>query len=324
HHTPSVSRRALNTGVPRWRSSTIARWSIAAVLAIAILGIGGTFLYERVDLSGRTLAATVENVAGMAYVVSEMDTRPLAVGELLQKGERVRTAKDSNAVLRLADGSTVEMRERSEFSVSETMRGVTINLDRGDVIVEAARQHNGRLYVQTPDSLVSVKGTIFAVESGTKGSRVSVVEGEVKVDHGGKTETLLPGDQTTTNPGLEKTAVAQNVAWSRNASKYANLVSDLAKLRQDLNQKVSRPGVRNSSRFIELVPENTVFYAALPNLSQTLADSQRVMQERIRQNPALAEWWKNDQGDGLNAKTMARIQELGSLLGDAIVVTASM
>src|SRR6185503_1819797 len=108
------------------------------------------------------------------------------------------------------------------------------------------------------------------------------------------------------------------------ASKYANLVSDLAKLRQDLNQKVSRPGVRNSSRFIELVPENTVFYAALPNLSQTLADSQRIMQERIRQNPALAEWWKNDQGHGLNAKTMARIQELGSQLGDEIVVTASM
>jgi hypothetical protein len=324
HHMPSTSRGTLKTRTSRWRTSTVARWSVAAVLAIAILGLGGTFLYERVDLSGRTLAATVENVAGMAYVVSEMDTRPLAVGELLQKGERIRTAKDSNAVLRLADGSTVEMRERSEFSVSENMRGVTINLDRGDVIVEAAKQRNGRLYVQTPDSLVSVKGTIFAVESGTKGSRVSVVEGEVKVDHAGKTETLLPGDQTTTNPGLEKTAVAQNVAWSRNASKYENLVTDLAKLRQDVNQNVARPGVRHESRFLDFVPENTVFYAALPNLSQTLADSQRIMQERIRQNPALAEWWKNDRGHGLNSKTMDRIQELGSQLGDEIVVTASM
>jgi ferric-dicitrate binding protein FerR (iron transport regulator) len=192
-------------------------------------------------LVGRTLAATVENANGAVYVVSDAQSRQLAAGEQLQKGERVRTAKDSNAVLRLADGSTVEMRERSEFSVSENRRGVTVNLERGDVIVEAAKQHNGRLYVQTPDSLVSVKGTIFAVESGTKGSRVSVVEGEVQVNHAGKDETLLPGDQTTTSRSLDKTPVQQNVAWSRNAARYANLVSELAKLRRDVNQQARVP-----------------------------------------------------------------------------------
>jgi hypothetical protein len=325
-HTPSVARKPVRTGASRGLSRTVARWSVAAVLAIAILGIGGSFLYERLDLSGHTLAATVDNVNGQAYVVSETGTRQIAAGEQLQKGETLRTAKDSNAMLRMVDGSTIETRERSEFSVSENMRGVTIKLDRGDVIVEAAKQKNGRLYVQTPDSLVSVKGTIFSVESGTKGSRVSVVEGEVKVDHAGVTDTLLPGDQTTTSPNIDKTSVQQTVAWSRNASKYANLVSDLAKLRQDVNQKVARPGVRHSSRFLDLVPENTVFYAALPNLTQTLADSQKVMEERIKQNPALAEWWKNDKdhGLGMNSQTMQRIHEFGSQLGDEIVVSASM
>jgi hypothetical protein len=320
-HTPAAKtpRRA---NARRWSNSNVARLSIAAALAIC-LGLGAMFMYERLDLSGRTLAATVDNVNGQAYVVSDSQTRQLAVGEQLQKGERVRTAKDSNALLRLADGSTVEMRERSEFSVTENMRGVTIRLDRGDVIVEAAKQHNGRLYVQTPDSLVSVKGTIFAVESGTKGSRVSVVEGEVKVKHGGKDETLLPGEQTTTNTGLDKTPVQQNVAWSRNASRYASLVSELAKLRHDVNQTVSLPGVRHTSKFVDLVPENTVFYAALPNLSETLAQSQSIMQDRIRQNPALAQWWKGNQS-GIDAQLMTRIQEFGSQLGDEIVVTAEM
>ncbi|HEX8247763.1 MAG TPA: FecR domain-containing protein [Pyrinomonadaceae bacterium] len=305
--------------------TNVARWSVAAALVICF-GLAGLFVSERLDWSGRTLAATVENANGAVYVVSDAQSRQLAAGEQLQKGERVRTAKDSTAVLRLADGSTVEMRERSEFSVSENRRGVTVRLERGDVIVEAAKQHNGRLYVQTPDSLVSVKGTIFAVESGTKGSRVSVVEGEVQVNHAGKDETLLPGDQTTTSRSLDKTPVQENVAWSRNAARYANLVSELTKLRRDINQRVALPGVRHSSRFVDLVPENTVFYAALPNLSETLAESQRVMQERISQNPALAEWWKGNRGDGfgINEQTLARVREFGSHLGEEIVVSAEM
>jgi ferric-dicitrate binding protein FerR (iron transport regulator) len=323
------ARRAVrgpqSASTKRWSNTSIARWGAAAA-AVVCLGFAGLFMYERLDLSGTTLAATVEDANGPVYVVSDQQTRQLAAGEQVQKGERVRTAKDSNAVLRLADGSTVEMRARSEASVTENMRGVTVRLDRGDVIVEAVKQHNGRLYVQTPDSLVSVKGTIFAVESGTKGSRVSVVEGEVKVNHSGKDETLLPGGQTTTNPSLDRTSVEKNVAWSRNAAKYANLVSELAKLRREINQRVQRPGVRYSSRFVDLVPENTVFYAALPNLSETLAESHRIMQERIKQNPALAEWWKDNQGDGLglNEQTMARIQEFGSQLGEEIVVSAEM
>lgn len=318
---PSRSNRS--SFLNGWSKNGAARWSIAAALVIC-LGFVGLFVSGRFDWSGTTLAATVENANGTIYVVSDaQESRRLAAGEQFQKGERVRTAKDSNAVLRLADGSTVEMRERSEFSVTENRRGVTVNLTRGDVIVEAAKQDKGRLYVQTPDSLVSVKGTIFAVESGTKGSRVSVVEGEVEVNHAGKDETLLPGDQTTTNPGLDKTSVQENVAWSRNAAKYANLVSELAKLKREVNRQVARPGVRYSSKFVDLLPENTVFYAALPNLTETLAESERVMQERISQNPALAEWWK-DKGNSLNEQTLARVREFGSQLGEEIVVSAEM
>lgn len=325
-----VTAKAAFAAKPEGRVSWLSsfnglRWGVAAA-AVVCIALAGMFMYERFDPSGSTLAATVDNANGSVYVVSDPETRLLAPGEQLKKGERVRTAKDSNAVLRLADGSTVEMRERSEFSVTENMRGVTVRLDRGDVIVEAAKQHNGRLYVQTPDSLVSVKGTIFVVEAGTKGSRVSVVEGEVEVDHAGKEEKLLPGDQTATNASLDKAPVEKTVAWSRNAAKYANLVTELAKLRKDLNQRVARPGVRYNSRFVDLVPENTVFYAALPNLSETLAQSQKIMQERIKQNPALAEWSKGNKGDGLgiDEKTMNRIYEFGSQLGDEIVVSASM
>ncbi len=316
-------KRAWLNGINHWNKPKAARWSVAAALVVC-LGIAGLFVSERFDWSGRTLAATLENANGAVYIVSDAETHQLSAGQQIQKGERVRTAKDSDAMLRLADGSTVEMRERSEFSVSENRRGVTVRLTRGDVIVEAAKQHDKRLYVQTPDSLVAVKGTIFAVESGTKGSRVSVVEGEVEVNHQGKDETLLPGDQTATNNISDKTSVAQNVAWSRNAAKYANIVSELAKLRRDINQNVPRPGVRYSSKLVNLIPDNAVFYAALPNLTESLAESERVMRERISQNPALADWWKSNRGGNSNEQTLARVREFGSQLGEEIVVSAAM
>ena len=307
----------------RWPSARVARWAVPAAMAL-VIAIGGLFAYEKLDISGTTLAATIESADGEVFLASDIQFHQLAAGEQLLKGQRVRTAKGSTAVLKLSDGSTIEMRERSEFYITENMRGVTIQLERGDVIVEAAKQHNGRLYVKTPDSLVSVKGTIFAVESGTKGSRVSVVEGEVEVSRGGKNETLLPGDQATTKPELDKTSVEKNVAWSRKAAKYTSLVSELAKLRQDAAKKAVLPGVRTTSRFLDLVPENTVFFAALPNLSTTLGESQRVMQERIKQNPALAEWWKGEKGQGMDPKILAHIQEFGSHLGEEIVVSAEM
>ncbi|HEV2802888.1 MAG TPA: FecR domain-containing protein [Pyrinomonadaceae bacterium] len=304
---------------------TAWRWAMAASVAVAVL-VGGLFFSNRLFDAGGALAATVESTSGALYRVTDAGTLAMVVGEEIGKGVRVRTAKDSGAVVRLADGSRVEMRERSEFSISQNGQGVTLHLDRGDVIVEAAKQGAGHLFVATPDSLVSVKGTIFAVGSGTKGSRVSVVEGEVHVNHAGADKVLLPGDQTTTGASLKPVAVKDDVAWSRNATRYAKMVTELAALRKDIAQQVPHPGVRYSTRFLDLAPEGTVLYAALPNLATQLGESHRIMQERIAQNPALSQWMKEQEsstahGPGLN-QTMARVREFGQYLGDEIVVTA--
>jgi len=300
------------------------RWAVAASVAIAV-AVGALFFSNRLP-SGPALAATVESTSGALYRLTDAGTLAMAVGEEIGKGVRVRTAKESGAVVRLADGSRVEMRERSEFSISENGQGVTLHLDRGDVIVEAAKQGAGHLFVATPDSLVSVKGTIFAVGSGTKGSRVSVVEGEVHVNHAGADKVLLPGDQTTTGASLVPVSVKDDIAWSSNATRYAKMVTELAALRKDIAAQVPHPGVRYSTRFLDLAPEGTVLYAALPNLATTLGESHRIMQERIAQNPALAAWMKEQEsssahGPGLN-QTMARVREFGEYLGDEIVVTA--
>ena len=301
------------------------KWAIAATLIAGITLLAWP-LIQRFLPFGNPVHATVQIANGTVYRVSDSDLTAIKVGEEIKRGERIRTGKDSTAVVKLDDGSLVEMKDRSEFSVNRNADNITINLERGNVIVQAAKQEGAHhLFVQTDDSLTSVKGTIFSVNHGTKGTRVSVVEGEVHVNYAGKEDVLKPGDQSTTQLSLEKVPVQDEIAWSRDAAHYSELLGQLASLRKDLD-KVEQPGVRYSTRLLDSVPEGTVLYAAFPNLSATLVESQRIMQERIQQNAALREWWAKENGNGNNelGQIIERVRQFGERLGDELVVTAEM
>ncbi len=59
-------------------------------------------------------------------------------GAAIGEKERIRTGPGTQAVLRLADGSTVDVNERTELFVTAAWSGLSIHLLRGDVIVKAA------------------------------------------------------------------------------------------------------------------------------------------------------------------------------------------
>ncbi|MGH9908120.1 MAG: FecR domain-containing protein, partial [Pyrinomonadaceae bacterium] len=302
----------------------VLRWGIAAALVIGF-GLLALPFIQRLPFGG-PLEATVEAAEGQVFQIADTKSTALTGGEKLQKNERIRTAKGGRAIIRLEDGSAIEMKDRSELAVTKNVQGTTIHLNRGSIVVEAASQRGGRLFVDTGDSRVSVTGTVFSVNSGTKGSRISVIEGEVHFDHKGNERVLRPGDQATTNPSIELIPVQDEVAWSRKASNYAAALAAFASLRSDL-KKVQQPGVRNSTHLLDLMPENTVIYAALPNLTATIAESHRIMQERISQNAALRQWWDQERSGHKGRKmeeVIGTIREFGDYLGDEIAVSVSM
>lgn len=302
---------------------TVLRWGIAAAL-VAAVGLGAWPWVQRFINSASTLNAIVEASNGNVYKVTNDRTQTVKVGERLLRGERIRTAKDAGAIVKLPDGTLIEMRERAEFSVTDNPAGVTINLDRGQVIVQAAKQRNRKLFVQTDDSLVSVKGTIFSVNSGTKGARVSVIEGEVHVDHAGRNDVLLPGQQVTTHESIERVAVKDEIAWSRDAGRYVQM---LDQVRAQIDANVAMPGNRYSTRLLDSMPENTVIYVAIPNITETLAKANQILQENLQQNAELRQWWEKEQTQskgrqGFN-ETIDLIRQFGAHLGDEVVLAAT-
>jgi phosphopantetheine adenylyltransferase len=303
----------------------VLRWGIAAALVIGF-GLLALPFIQRYSPFGGELEATVQAADGQVYQIADTRSAPVTAGEKLQKGDRLRTAKDAHANIRLGDGTTIEMRERSEFFLTKNGQGTTIHLNRGAIIVEAAKQKNQHLFVDTGDSLVSVTGTIFSVNNGTKGSRVSVVEGEVHLDHANRDTVLRGGEQATTNASIDKIPVKDELAWSRKASNYAATLASLASLNNELS-KVPLPGVRQSTRLLDMMPENTIVYAALPNLTTTIVESHRIMQERINQNAALKQWWDKEQSGhhGPNVdQVINSIREFGDYLGEEIAVSVSL
>lgn len=297
----------------------ILRWGIAAALIIG-LGFVAWPLIQRYMPFG-SIEATVQAAEGPVYLIEDAQTRALTNGAKLARGQVIRTAKDAHAVVRLGDGTTIEMKDRSEVSLNQTLRGTTIHLGSGSVIVEAAKQRN-HLYLDTGDSLVSVTGTIFSANAGTKGSRVSVIEGQVDLDHNGNQRVLKAGEQATTSAAIETIPVKEEVSWSRNATRYSQTLEALASLKKELNA-VTQPGVRYSTHLLDMMPENTVLYAAVPNLAASIVESNRIIEEKIQQNPALRDWFQNRHDQGMN-NAIAAIRDFGEQLGEEIAVSAGM
>lgn len=304
--------------VSRW-SAAVARYSrLAAAVTIAAVG-----LYAGRDRIDSALApsgprATVESIDGQ--LIALPGGKVLARGASINEGDVVRTTNGSRAVLRLRDGSAVEMNERSELLVRAAWSGQRIHLERGDVIVQAARQRRGRLQLLTRDTTSSVKGTVFAVSTGVAGSVVSVVEGSVAVAEGGGAEKLVkPGQQVFTTEAHAGGGVREAIAWSPNAEKYYALLAEFANLEKEIAAASST--LRTRSTLLPRLVPNAVLYAAIPNTDGAIDRSVRLIENRARDNAALKEWW--DSNSELKA-VLERLQVASTLLGDEVVFMLSI
>jgi len=293
--------------LPAW-----TRWAVAASVVLAALYMGRGGIDSALAPSGP--GATVISVSGMLY---EPSGATLGQGAELAQGTAVRTAAGARAVLRLRDGSQVELNERTELSVQGALSGDTIRLDRGDIIVEAAEQGRGRLRVVTRDSIAAVKGTVFAVSSSTSGSLVSVVEGSVAVSQTGFEELLVAGEQAASSPALSEVGLMQAISWSQDAGDYYGLIAELSRIEEALAG--SGAAMRQDPSLVAYLPINASVYFAIPNLDGTLADAIQLLDQRAPQNATLNEWWLSEAGRETRT-ALEHMQGVTALLGDELVL----
>lgn len=296
------------------------RW-VAVAAAIAVFGFAGYFAQQKFFSGPQGMRARVESFSGVLNRVGYNGDQPLKVGDEIAEGDHVRTGGGSHAMLRLRDGSVVEMNERAEFGVSMGRKDTTVQLERGNIIIQAAKRETGHLYVASRDCKVSVTGTVFSVNAGMKGSRVSVIEGEVRVAEAGAEKVLHPGEQLSTNASLGVVPVRQEIAWSQNLDKHLALLAEFAHLSHKL-ETVQMPGLRYQSNVLPTLPANTIVFAGIPNLGDAVQQANKLFQQELQESAVLREWWQHTQSrhDGPDFNELVNyVHDLGQYLGDEIV-----
>jgi ferric-dicitrate binding protein FerR (iron transport regulator) len=300
------------------------RYAVAACVLLAV-GLAAWGVQRTLFAVPPGSRASVQSVSGALQRIGDGRTLPLAPGETLGEGDVVRTARGARAVLRLRDGSRLEMSERAELSVTARGNDTTIRLERGSIIVEAAKRRSGHLLVASSDCTVSVTGTVFSVNHGIKGSRVAVLEGQVRVAGGGDETVLSPGEQWTTSDAVGEVPLGDEIAWSGDADRHLALLAEWGALRQKWTA-VETPGVRYESRLVSLMPEDSVAFASLPNYGESLAQAHRLFEERLQESQVLREWWQKvdpaRHGGPRLADVIDRIRSFSDFLGDEVIFAA--
>lgn len=295
------------------RRFVIPKWTAGLAAAAAVAAVALYVGRNRLDIwmAPEGPRASVQSVNGSLY---SLGASTLAAGTPIEEGHVIRTGAGARARITLTDGSIVELNERTELSVSAAWSGQTIHLDRGDIIVHAAKQRRGSLQVISRDSEVAVKGTIFTVSAGAAGSLVGVVEGSVAVRQPGTDVVLQPGERVATTSALGKVTVREAVAWSEEKEKLFSVLGELKAIEKQLTPAATR----TQAKLLSILPDNIVLYAGIPNIGNTIVEAADRIEARARESQLMAEWWSSRDA-GVMKELVARIRSLSPMLGDEIV-----
>ncbi len=308
----AATRRAVR--VPFWHRAGF-RWS-AVPMAASLAGI--FLVYTAFFRVVPGVRAEVQSVDGAAYRISDAGIEQVGPGYHMQEGDRLRTSGGGHAVLRLADGSSVEVNERSVVGVGARGHDTNILLENGDVIVQAA---GSPVYVKTADLRAEVKASTLAVDAGLKGSNVAVLQGAADVSHAGVSRSMHAGDAMATYETTGYTPVAQQIAWSHDLNRYLPLLAQVAELQHRL-ASIALPASRYSSDLLARMPAASTLYVSIPNLGEALAQADRQFQDQLERSPELRQWFdgKGRDNSAQLDQMVAKLHDMSGYLGDEVVL----
>lgn len=100
----------------------------------------------------------------------------------------------------LADGSQLQLESSSAVNLHFDASQRRVQLLEGEILVDVARDAQRPFYVDTPQGSIRALGTRFIVERNGDATVVSMLESSTRIESGGQTLTLNPGERVRFGP----------------------------------------------------------------------------------------------------------------------------
>ena len=122
-----------------------------------------------------------------------------SAGQSLNVGDRLKTGEESRAVVRMADGSVLQLDELTTIEIKPPKgnSGATLNMPSGAGYFFSRGGAGREVAIETPSANGAIRGTAFllAVNRTTGGTAVSMIEGAFNLTGSGGSVTARQGEQ---------------------------------------------------------------------------------------------------------------------------------
>ncbi|MFP4029779.1 MAG: LamG-like jellyroll fold domain-containing protein [Candidatus Brocadiia bacterium] len=198
--SPQSEQRPTGAGrhLRRYRATgTRSPWRVMFAVAACLALIVGAFLLnaafqgnldrwfgnDRKTAAGsKELApavATLQEVVGNVEIRREGATAPASVGLSLQPDDELLIGEQAGATVRVEDGTSIQLRERTRFQFES---GKRFHLQRGELDANVVKQSaDQEVRFTTPHATAVILGTQIRLLAEPERTRLHVTEGRVKI-----------------------------------------------------------------------------------------------------------------------------------------------
>jgi len=167
-----------------WRTA-----SVSAVFALLLI-TGGSLLviHQRITIPGFNETAVISAAAGNVTSGEGEVSGPrgyvkLAAGAAVYSGDIINVPGGSSLLVKMVNGAAVSVLTEGYIKPEFSENRSVIHLSGGCVISKVPSPFSGVYEINTPDAVVAVKGTVFAVMYNGGKTSVIVSEGVVSLRH---------------------------------------------------------------------------------------------------------------------------------------------